>query len=305
MKVLIWFGCIAVYSVVITVLRFAGILLGGIPTALLALLMVLLPAPVLCKQWDKHKARNTPPRRPPEEEAPIDVSKIENPILRARAELLCAGKERPSASSEEALPPPHQEGCNDTPIERWYTCQKCGQLVREGAVCDCDTVRQRLETHHVAAPVAQEQEQTGAELSKKRKRSTLEVGLMIVCGVLIFSVAILGYYVHEFRTLSITAIEYNDDLLRENKALEAKNEELQLNTEDLQSRVSELEESNYDLSGYMSDAFFLYNKIGFIVRNSNRYHSYECPIFQEADEYWAHNVEYCEYLGYAKCGNCW
>lgn len=28
----------------------------------------------------------------------------------------------------------------ETPVERWYTCPKCGQLVREGEGCDCEEV---------------------------------------------------------------------------------------------------------------------------------------------------------------------
>lgn len=87
MKVVIWILCILVYSVLQTVLRGQGIILGGVPTVLLALVLVFLPAPAICKAWDKHKAKKV------------------------------------------AIPP-----------ERWYTCQKCGQLVREGEKCDCEQV---------------------------------------------------------------------------------------------------------------------------------------------------------------------
>lgn len=91
MKVLIWLACILVYSALQVVIRSQGIVLGGVPTALLALLLVFIPAPALCKLWEKRKK----------------------------------------------LPPaiPHDER-----KERWYTCQKCGQLVREGEDCDCEQV---------------------------------------------------------------------------------------------------------------------------------------------------------------------
>lgn len=176
MKVLIWLGCIIVYSAVVTALRFAGVLLGGIPTVLLALLLVFLPAPALCKWWAKRKMR-------------------------------------PALQKEQ-------------PKERWYTCQKCGQLVRDGEVCDCEAVKQRLEAGHPTASIAQEQEQPGAEPSKKRKYSALEIGLMVACCALILLSAALGYHVYKFRALSIAALEVNNGLLQENKELTAQIEAL-------------------------------------------------------------------------------
>ena len=50
---------------------------------------------------------------------------------------------------------------------------------------------------------------------------------------------------------------------------------------------------------------FLMNSIGFIVNGSGYYHTYDCTEFQNADEFWAHNIEYCESLGYSKCPYCW
>lgn len=54
MKVLIWLGCIMIYSVIQTAFKYAGITLGGIPTALLAFATVFVPAPFLCKKWTAH-----------------------------------------------------------------------------------------------------------------------------------------------------------------------------------------------------------------------------------------------------------
>ena len=58
MKILIWTGCIFGLSIFITMLRTGGILLGGIPTALLYGGMFWL-ARTLCKKWDNHKKDNT------------------------------------------------------------------------------------------------------------------------------------------------------------------------------------------------------------------------------------------------------
>lgn len=49
---------------------------------------------------------------------------------------------------------------------------------------------------------------------------------------------------------------------------------------------------------------FLMNSIGFIVNGSGYYHTYDCTEFQNADEFWAHNIEYCESMGYSKCPYC-
>ena len=73
-----------------------------------------------------------------------------------------------------------------------------------------------------------------------------------------------------------------------------------LNTE--LARVKAQKEGLYD---HLDAALFLYNNIGFIVSGSSYYHNYECPVFQAASEYAAHNIEYCRYLGYGACPVCW
>lgn len=54
MKFLIWFGCALVLSLITVSLKYAGVLLGFIPTFILGSLMFWV-ASVLCKKWDKHK----------------------------------------------------------------------------------------------------------------------------------------------------------------------------------------------------------------------------------------------------------
>lgn len=56
MKILIWFICIFVNSLITVLLKYAGFMLGGIPTAIFAGLTIWL-ACVLCKKWDKHRSR--------------------------------------------------------------------------------------------------------------------------------------------------------------------------------------------------------------------------------------------------------
>lgn len=186
------------------------------------------------------------------------------------------------------------------PKERWYTCPKCGQLVPEGKPCDCESHSPQPGEKLCGTPFIQAgQTPPGVETEQPKpgKRSPV-VPLCIAAALLVVCTCILGY-----RVSVLTAAR--DDLAAENVELRSRVSALSTEKTQLQEKVNDLEARNEDLSGYLHDATFLYNNIGFIVEGSNRYHNYDCPVFQGADEYWAHNIEYCEYLGYSKCGNCW
>ena len=186
------------------------------------------------------------------------------------------------------------------PKERWYTCPKCGQLVPEGKPCDCESLSPQPGKKLCGTPFIQAgKTPPGVETEQPKlgKRSPV-VPLCIAAALLVVCTCILGY-----RVSVLTAAR--DDLAAENAELRSRVSALSTEKTQLQEKVNDLEARNEDLSGYLHDATFLYNNIGFIVEGSNRYHNYDCPVFQGADEYWAHNIEYCEYLGYSKCGNCW
>lgn len=186
------------------------------------------------------------------------------------------------------------------PKERWYTCPKCGQLVPEGKPCDCESLSPQPGEKLCGTPFIQAgQTPPGVETEQPKpgKRSPV-VQLCIAAALLVVCTCILGY-----RVSVLTAAR--DDLAAENAELRSRVSALSTEKTQLQEKVNDLEARNEDLSGYLHDATFLYNNIGFIVEGSNRYHNYDCPVFQGADEYWAHNIKYCEYLGYSKCGNCW
>lgn len=186
------------------------------------------------------------------------------------------------------------------PKGRWYTCPKCGQLVPEGKPCDCESLSPQPGKKLCGTPFIQAgQTPPGVETEQPKpgKRSPV-VPLCIAAALLVVCICILGY-----RVSVLTAAR--DDLTAENAELHSRVSTLSTEKTQLQEKVNDLEARNEDLSGYLHDATFLYNNIGFIVEGSNRYHNYDCPVFQGADEYWAHNIEYCEYLGYSKCGNCW
>lgn len=74
---------------------------------------------------------------------------------------------------------------------------------------------------------------------------------------------------------------------------------------DLNTELARVKTQKEGLYGHLDAALFLYNNIGFIVSGSSYYHNYECPVFQAASEYWAHNIEYCQSIGYGACPVCW
>lgn len=57
MKALIWIGCVVSLSLCTVLIRYCGIVLGGIPSALMFAGMWWL-ATTLCKKWDARKQQN-------------------------------------------------------------------------------------------------------------------------------------------------------------------------------------------------------------------------------------------------------
>lgn len=194
MKIAIWCGCIVVYSVVVTACRLGGVTFGALPTALLFLLLVILPAPVLCRAWDRKRAQKQGPVQveQPEEISEAEVSEIKNPALRARAELYRNNRES-AGQPEKSWPAPGEKLCG-TPFV------KAGKEVP-------------------AEPAPR------ADTPKKAKHTRLEFVLSIICAVLVVTSAVLGYKVYEFRGMVIAFVSVNDELLQENKVLEAQLEE--------------------------------------------------------------------------------
>lgn len=153
MKILIWLGCIAVYSVVVTACRLGGVTFGALPTVLLLLVLVVLPAPALCRQLDKKRDKKEPEKKP----WPAPGEKL------CGTPFIKAGDKIPGAATPEPV--------------------------------------------------------------KKRGRTRLEVILAVACAALVVTSAVLGYKVYEFRGMVIAFVSVNDELLQENKVLEAQLEE--------------------------------------------------------------------------------
>lgn len=140
--------------------------------------------------------------------------------------------------------------------------------------------------------------------------------LSAACVILAIFAFLLGYSANSMKADYQQLSENVEALTAENAALQETVSKLESKNERAQKKISNLMEERNTLSERLSSAnaridemrepfFFLLNRIGFIVDGSRYYHNYDCSVFQAADTYWAHNVEYCEYLGYSKCPNCW
>lgn len=191
------------------------------------------------------------------------------------------------------------------PVERWYTCPKCGQLVREGEDCDCESA-----VSNVSEPV-QNPSPAGNDRSSKRGKLFLQISILS-CALLFACSCGLGFLAYKNHSAVVYLTQVNMELSEKNSKLDDKIKDLNAR---LTERAHEAREATADsqeweakyheaFDKYFADYMFLNRRIGFIVSGSKYYHSFNCSIFQEADEYWAHNIEYCESLGYSKCPDC-
>lgn len=55
MKYLIWGLCLLICTTVLVAIRQAGVMLGGIPTVILYVILLYLPAHFLCKRWEERQ----------------------------------------------------------------------------------------------------------------------------------------------------------------------------------------------------------------------------------------------------------
>lgn len=92
-----------------------------------------------------------------------------------------------------------------------------------------------------------------------------------------------------------------DNLSREINSLETDINSLKSVRTNLKSEIESLEDKLDNHMQYFENTYF---SIGYIVEGSSYYHCYDCPVYTAADTYWAHNIEYCEYLGYSACPLC-
>lgn len=78
--------------------------------------------------------------------------------------------------------------------ERWYTCQKCGQLVREGETCDCKQVEQNSADNQHKETSAVLANTAGKHPEKSRGNGNpVNMMTIFLCAILLICVGAIGY----------------------------------------------------------------------------------------------------------------
>lgn len=157
---------------------------------------------------------------------------------------------------------------------KYKTCPSCGCfLPASRLVCDC-----------------------GAFLTHRRIGARLFViALAILCAV-----SIAGN-IYQAVSNREAVSELQDEIEEQKQAITT----LRTGKDQLAKQVADLKAENKEIfNEYFDEHMTLNYSIGYIVYGSDYYHNYHCPVFEAAERYTAHNVEYCEYLGYGKCPVC-
>lgn len=140
---------------------------------------------------------------------------------------------------------------------------------------------------------------------KPPKKSTPRALVIVLAAALVLSLAGNIWQGVSWASDSAESAEkirvLNNKLTQKEEALE----EYRTKVGNLNTELARVKIQKEGLSDHLDAALFLYNNIGFIVNGSSYYHNYECPVFQAASEYWAHNIEYCQSIGYSACPVCW
>ena len=158
--------------------------------------------------------------------------------------------------------------------------------------------------------------------SPKKRQSPLTI-CVLSCLCVVLAACSLWFW-NETQHLN-TEVE---TLSEENSNLEARVYDISqkiarkdVESQKLQSEKAELENKVDSCSVRIVELAAQLNQIGYVVEGAKYYHRFEidthswdgvyydmnleCSEFSNADEYWAYNIEYCEYLGYSPCPTCW
>lgn len=158
-----------------------------------------------------------------------------------------------------------------------------------------------------AAPIPDLSEPISPPKIKKRfsKIEIVCLLLAVACVSSLVGNAVQGYQMAKWQSNYQTEVDNLKKDLKKQRELVSKMKETR---SELRQQNEDLKESNKDLAKerlqFSREFYFFATSIGFIVDGSKYYHNYNCPVFKAADTFWAHNFEYCKYLGYPKCPVC-
>lgn len=141
-----------------------------------------------------------------------------------------------------------------------------------------------------------------------KKNSALYGVLIAICIASLAGNAVQGYlFARQQHNAETVQTELQKELSEQQKLVD----DLKKVRSNLLKEISDMQDNSYmqdDLIDMIAPkAFTLDTYIGFIYDGSKYCHAYDCPQFpfEDCDEFTAHNVEYCEWLGYPKHSKCW
>ena len=139
---------------------------------------------------------------------------------------------------------------------------------------------------------------------KETQQRSIIVVLSFACILLLICAGILGAQTYRMsKSVSFLTAE-NTELNQKNENLGQVNSDLRETKVNLQKEVQDLNSEVSSLSISESSMRTKLSGIGFIVFGSPYYHRFDCEICSNANSYQAHNIEYCEFIGYEKCPLC-
>ena len=146
---------------------------------------------------------------------------------------------------------------------------------------------------HPFAETAMEKANTSN--SVKSNQNKIIVALSIVCAVFLISTVAMSIATY-------TANQKSKDFQATVKELKDENFELQ---KDIIHKDGEIDDLTSKYNRAYRKANFLDEHIAFVTNPyADYYHTYSCPTFQNADSYWAYNIEAAEANGYSPCPRC-
>lgn len=141
-----------------------------------------------------------------------------------------------------------------------------------------------------------------------KKTKIIGLVLALVCIASLAGNAVQGYlFARQQHNAETVQSELQEELSEQKKLVD----DLKKVRSNLLKEISDMQDNSYMQDGLIDmiapKAFTLDTYIGFIYDGSNYCHAYDCPQFpfEDCDEFTAHNVEYCEWLGYPKHSKCW
>lgn len=170
------------------------------------------------------------------------------------------------------------------------------------------TYQSDFEIKEPPAPSVAAETQTETPVAKKHAGKPLKWPVVALAVLLAVSIAGNVYQAVDATNNQREVSELQSELEKQKRAvttLRTGKDQLAKQVQSLKDEIAELEDYNDFATEYAIAGLFMYDSIGFIVQGSRYYHRYDCPVFQDADSYWAHNIEYCAGQGYSRHSACW